>query len=297
MGALTPPRIEKDVVLPDDRRLGVAEFGPVRGRPIVWLHGTPGGRRQIPELLRRVLHAEDVRLIVVERPGYGSSTPHAYDDVRGFTRDVEHLVDALGVDRLGVAALSGGGPYALAIAHELGERVNAVAVLGGVAPHVGSDAAPGGLVGLLSPLGGVAKALSGPLGRLLSGIVQVSSPVSSAVFDVSTRVFPPGDRRVFADPLMKAMFIDDLIRSARGGLPGPALDFRLFVRHWGFELGALEHPVYFWQGDADPIVTLEQARIMVGRVQRGELIVRPGESHLGGFALADDAVKAILSHW
>ena len=51
-------------------------------------------------------------------------------------------------DRYGVVGLSGGGPYALACAHAQPDRVVAAALLGGVAPARGDEAAPGGLVQL-----------------------------------------------------------------------------------------------------------------------------------------------------
>ena len=46
---LTTPRLEGTITLSNGRRLGFAEFGSARGRAVLWLHGTPGARRQIPE--------------------------------------------------------------------------------------------------------------------------------------------------------------------------------------------------------------------------------------------------------
>lgn len=295
--SLTPPRIETVVCLPDGRRIGVAEYGPARGRPVVWLHGTPGGRHQIPEPLRAALGELDVRLIVVERPGYGSSTPHRYRDMRGIVEDVGYLLDGLGIDRFGVAALSGGGPYALAIGHGHGERVVAAAILGGVVPHAGPDAHPGGLVALAAPFSGVLRMVSAPMGAALGWAVQVLDPLGDPVFRAATRIFPPGDRAVFELPHMQAMFMHDIVHTARGGLSGPMLDLSLFTRYWGFRLADVGVPVHFWQGDADPIVTLEGAQQMADAVPTSTFRLRPGESHLGGFAVATEAIEAILGDW
>ena len=68
---LRPPRFEGTVVLEDDRHLGYAEYGPATGRAMLWFHGTPGARRQIPPEAHEAAHARDVRLIAVERPGIG----------------------------------------------------------------------------------------------------------------------------------------------------------------------------------------------------------------------------------
>jgi len=295
---LTPPRIEMSVDIGDGRRLGVAEYGPASGRPVLWFHGTPGGRRQIPESLRSRLPGDDIRLIVVERPGYGASTPHAYPNVVAVTDDVGALLDALAVDRFAVAGLSGGGPYALACGYAFPDQVVAVSILGGVTPHVGPDASPGGLVRLLAPLGPVTGPLARPVGAIFQGLVVVLAPLlGTTAIDLTARLFPEGDRLVFAEPENKLMFLDDIVRTVRGGLPGPALDLRVFLRDWGFRLGDVRVPVHFWQGDADPIVTIDQARRMADQIPDATFVLRPEESHLGGFAAAHEAVARAMAHW
>jgi len=297
---LTPPRVEMVIALPGDRKIGVAEFGPAGGRPILWFHGTPGGRNQIPEPLRRSLEDLDVRLVVVERPGYGDSTRYLHPTIRAFGDDVEKILDALGIDRFGVAALSGGGPYALGVGHTFADRVVAVSVLGGVVPRVGPEALPGGLIDALSPIAGVARVANRPVGAALGWTIKLMSPFGSSAFQLITQtlpLFPPGDKAVFAQPHMQSMFMGDIVQSAQGGLSGPVLDLVLFTRHWGFELGDVAVPVHFWQGDADPLVSLEQGTKMAEAVPESYLVVRHGESHLGGFATAVDAVDAILGHW
>src|SRR5438093_499432 len=63
MAQITPPRIEGRVRVRDGRKLGFAEFGPADGRPILWLHGTPGARRQIPEEARLAAEEVGVRFV------------------------------------------------------------------------------------------------------------------------------------------------------------------------------------------------------------------------------------------
>jgi len=294
---LTPPRVEAVIALPGGRRIGMAEYGPARGRPVLWFHGTPGGRHQIPESLRRSLHDHDARVIVVERPGYGESTHHLYPAMRSINEDIGYLMDALEIERFGVAALSGGGPYALAVSHGHGDRVVAAAILGGVAPHIGPESHAGGLVSALAPVAGLARVTSRPIGAALGLVVRLMDPVKDPVFRATAKVFPPGDQAVFGIPEMQAMFLHDIARTARGGLPGPVLDLVLFTRDWGFRLADVRVPVHFWQGDADPIVTLEQAQRMAEAVPDSSLSVRPGESHLGGFAASTEAIEAVLDHW
>lgn len=46
----------------------------------------------------------------------------------------------------------------------------------------------------------------------------------------------------------------------------------------------------WWHGDADPIVPLEAARCAASHLPDVELVLRPEESHLGGFAAADEVL-------
>lgn len=112
MSELDRPRLEGSVAVRGGRRLSFAEFGVPRGSAIVWMHGTPGGRRQLPVEARRFAEDSGIRIIGIDRPGIGSSTPHLYRDILDWTGDLVRLCDVLDIDKLHVIGLSGGGPYA-----------------------------------------------------------------------------------------------------------------------------------------------------------------------------------------
>lgn len=295
---LAAPREERTVRVAPDRRLGIAEFGPEDGRPVFWFHGTPGARRQVPPAARLAAHELGVRVIGVDRPGTGASTGHLYRDVRAFADDVIVVADELGLDRFGVVGLSGGGPYVLACAHELPERVVAAVVLGGVAPTVGDDAAPGGVVELTHRFRHPIALARQPLGLALTTLVRLLRPVGHQGLALYSQLSPPGDREAFAAPGMEEMFLDDLNRAAAtGGLHAVTADVVLFGRHWGFSVRDIRVPVRFWHGDADNLVPLRHAEHLVALVPDAELQVRPGESHIGTLVVGDEAVRAVVDLW
>ena len=78
MANVERPALEGTVAVRDGRRLSFAEYGSPRGAAIIWMHGTPGARRQIPLEARRYADEHGLRIIGVDRPGIGSSTPHLY---------------------------------------------------------------------------------------------------------------------------------------------------------------------------------------------------------------------------
>jgi len=297
MSRLPPPRFEGSIRLDAGRRLGYAEFGPATGRPLVWLHGTPGARRQIAPQARELAHERGVRIVSVERPGIGDSTPHLYDAVLDFASDLRRLCDALEIERFAVAGLSGGGPYALACAHELPDRVVAAAILGGVAPSVGEDAAEGGASALSRTISPLLRRAHPPLGGLMRGLVRVLEPHADPVLDLFARLMPPGDQRVFEDAAVRRMFQEDLILGSRRYMQAIWLDMVLFGRPWGFALADLRVPVHLWYGDADTIVPVRHGEHLAERIPGAQLRIRPEEGHLGGLGASREIFDTLLGHW
>lgn len=293
-----PPRLEGTVAVDGGRRrLGFAEFGPPQGRAVVWLHGTPGARRQVPAEARVIAHRDGLRIVGIDRPGIGSSTPHVYDSVLAFTRDLEVVADSLGIDRMAVIGLSGGGPYALAAGAALPQRVTAVGVLGGVAPTVGPDAIGGGLVALGTRLRPVIRVGRVPIGIGLTQMVRLARPLASPALEAYARFSPAGDRRLLARPEFKAMFLDDLLNGSRKQLSAPLADVLQFTSHWGFTASDVAVPVRWWHGDADHIIPFAHGQHMVQRLPDAELRVLPGESHLGGLGMAEDILSTLIGTW
>jgi pimeloyl-ACP methyl ester carboxylesterase len=288
---LLPPNREGTVRLLDGRTLGYAVFG--HGDPaVVWLHGTPGGRRQIPPAARAFAARHGVRVIGVERPGIGDSTPHLYPSILAFAQDVDTLLDQLGIDRCGVVGLSGGGPYALACAHALA-RVRVCGVLGGVAPSRGPEAIEGGVT-TLTRHAALIERVHKPIGAALSAVIRSAHPFASPAFDLFMKFSREGDREVFGAPGMKAMFLDDMLRASRSGVRSMVFDYLLFSRDWGFLLREIDTPTHFWHGDADPFVPLQHGEHQARLVKDSTLTVQPGQSHLGGLGIAEDVLAKML---
>jgi pimeloyl-ACP methyl ester carboxylesterase len=213
-----------------------------------------------------------------------------------FAGDLEILLDKLGLAELAVIALSGGGPYALAVGYAMPERVRVVGVLGGVAPTRGPDAPPGGLLALIARVAPLLPPLRIPFGMALGFVTLVLGPVGHQAVHAYARISPPGDRAVLVQPPIEAMFLDDLTNT-RGRLRAPVDDLILFTRDWGFSLCDVTVPVKWWHGDADPFVPLSHGEHCVNLMPDAELFVRRGESHLGGFGASTEVLDTILATW
>lgn len=291
------PKLEGNIAVGEDRQISFAEFGNPQGRAVFWLHGTPGARRQIPTEARTFAARKNIRLIGIDRPGIGSSTPYQYENVLGFTDDLRTIADTLGINRFAVIGLSGGGPYTLATAAAMPDRVVMAAVLGGVAPLIGEDGISSGLMELAKIVRPVLEVADTPIRWVAGSLIKLIGPFGSPALDLYARISPDGDRNLLSRPEFKAMFLDDLLNGSRKQLAAPFADIVVFARDWGFRLEDVKVPVRWWHGDADHIVPYAHGEHAVARIADAEMYTLPGESHLAGLGVPEDILTKILEVW
>jgi pimeloyl-ACP methyl ester carboxylesterase len=295
--AIARPKLEGKIAVGDDRQLGFAEFGDPQGRAVFWLHGTPGARRQIPTEARVFAEKHNVRLIGIDRPGIGSSTSHQYHTVIAFAEDLRAVADTLGVDKMAIVGLSGGGPYTLGCAAAMPDRIVTVGVLGGVAPTRGADAIGGGVMALASYVAPLLERAGLPIRLAAVAFIWAIRPLAEPALYLYARMSPEADRRLLARPEFKAMFLDDLLNGSRKQLAAPFADVVVFAREWGFTLEQVKVPVCWWHGDRDHIVPFGHGRHVVARLPDAELYRMPGDSHLAGLGRAEEILRKIVEVW
>ncbi|MEZ4679971.1 MAG: alpha/beta fold hydrolase [Caldilineaceae bacterium] len=121
------------IELSDGRMLGYAEYGDRQGLPVFHFHGGNSSRLE-GQWLADAATSHHIRLLAPDRPGFGLSDPHPERTFLSWAVDVANVADALDIDRFAVMGLSGGAPHAAVVAHQLPQRVTAVALVSGLAP-------------------------------------------------------------------------------------------------------------------------------------------------------------------
>jgi pimeloyl-ACP methyl ester carboxylesterase len=266
------------LTLRDGRSLSYALSGDPAGKPVFYFHGWPGSRLEV-ELLAPAALAAGLSLIAVDRPGYGGSSFKPGRALAEWPADVAELADALGHRRFAAAGVSGGGPYAAAVARFLGPRLTAVAIVCGLGPTDRSQATKGMM----------------PVNRFIFGVAARVPPVLRALLALMARELrrrpetamprilaglPEVDRRVLQRPEMAAIFSRSTLEAFRHGTRGAAWDGRLYVRPWGFRVQEIEVPVHLWHGEVDRNVPIAMGRLQAEAIPRCQAHFFADEGHL-----------------
>ncbi|HWJ83357.1 MAG TPA: alpha/beta hydrolase [Nocardioides sp.] len=279
-----------ELTLADGRVLEHLTFGAPEGAPVVLFPGTPataaGGA-----VVAEAAAAAGVRLIATSRPGYGRSTTSPPGLV-AVARDTVELLDALGVARVGVHGISGGGPYALALAAAAPERVDRVVVSAGPGSHLD--------LGGLSETEAAAVRLSqagdhDDAARLLhpEAAEQFGDAASMSLADFRARHFPAGPPpdSWFADrPGPFELFVADMHRAVQRP-DGYVRDNLSWCGPWDVDLAAITCPVLLAYGRDDPTVPAAHGEWLAARLPHAELQLHPGGHGDVTFGLAAEAYE------
>ena len=264
----------------DGRALAVYEAGDPRGRPVLAIYGTPSGGL-VYQRHEADARTRGVRFLTYDRPGYGRSDPRPGRTVADCVDDVAALADALGIERLAVWGVSGGGPHALACAALLPDRVPAAASLASVAPY-GAEG--------LDWLDGMGEENIREFGLALDGrealepyLREQAGGLANAgpddLLTVWATLLTPVDAAV-ATADFAAYLLENANAAMAGGVDGWLDDDLAFTEPWGFDLRSIGVPLLLWHGDQDRFVPLAHGRWLAERIPGVESRLTADEGHL-----------------
>jgi pimeloyl-ACP methyl ester carboxylesterase len=269
---------DQSLQLADGRRLGFRVYGDPHGAPVLFLHGTPGSRLKFS-----LVHEDGKRLglaiLAPDRWGYGLTEAPAKPSLRAFADDMAALMDQTGHRRFAVGGISGGGPYAAAVAACLPSRVAALA--------------------LVSPVGLIADAGLGPSLPLLHRLRFTVLPRRPRTVSTALRAYrwslahtprlarrlttwraPRPDKRLIRRPEVGPRLLRSFSEGLRPGTAGPNIDLGIFGRPWNIDLAHIDAPARLWIGSRDSNVPLAAARALAQRISDCVVTELPDAGHL-----------------
>lgn len=279
----------------DGSRIGFAEFGDPRGQPVLAIHGTPGSRFMFA-LTDQAARARGLRILAPERPGYGLSDFRRNGALTHAGYDMRSFADALGLSRFAVLGVSGGGPYAIAGAAAMLDRITLLALVSPVGPIADCPkrVPMTSLHRLIFKTIGPSRASGATFFWSLRHLVRFAPNL--AYRGLMQRV-APSDRKVLLRPEVKANLQTVLREGLRPGIEGARQDLRLFCGPWGLRLDEVDVPAIVWQGSDDVIVPPGATYYLAETLPNCRLDVIQGGGHYWVFAQVErvlDAVQAAL---
>jgi pimeloyl-ACP methyl ester carboxylesterase len=279
------------IVLPDGRTLGYREYGDPAGSPCVYLSGTPASSAAA-QLMDETAKEMGVRWIAVDKPGYGASTFQPERSLRSITGDVVALADLLGLQRFAVAGESGGGPWTLALAHDLHDRLTTAILIGGIGPTSNRSLLTG-MTRVNRLLLGLARRAPWALRLSMNQMARaVADPVKAQrLLHNRAKAAPAIDRPTFSEPAVLAGMREALA----GGGHGAAQEFCLFANEWDFQLEDIATHVQLFHGELDTFVPIAIARDIARRVPNCSTDFRSDLGHLISVHRKEDILQAVLN--
>jgi pimeloyl-ACP methyl ester carboxylesterase len=274
--------------LRDGRALGYEEWGRGDGVPILGFGGTTMSR--LAHLGDEAPEAAGVRLILVDRPGYGLSDFQPARRLLDWPGDIVQLADELGLERFAVFGMSGGGPHAAACAYALPDRISALGLVSSPGPAWDRPEIRYSLPPHRRPLIEVAARDPDEAARLLLDDCR------RELEDLAARPDDDAGWDATASPAVNARFRASLFETLARGPEGYAHDlFLLFVTPWGFRPEEISVPTLIWHGDRDLAVPLGVGEFFDRTIPRSSLHVLPGEGHLLLWSHAEEILASLAA--
>jgi pimeloyl-ACP methyl ester carboxylesterase len=262
------PRRDHVLVRVDGRRIGWSEWGDPQGPAVLLLHRNPGSRLLDPDPAATAA----VRLITLDRPGYGRTDPMDDPTFAVVAADVGAVADELHLDEVAVIGWSGGGMFALETAAFLGERARSLSLVCTPAPDDEIPWMPDDFRPLVASIGADPPAALAPVTEACS--FYGDNPESMVASDPSD-----ADAEVRAVPAVGDALAAMMREGARQGAIGMASDIVAGCRGDRPSLDKLRMRVCLWYGEADWIGP-QHGDWYADRIEGSQLNVVAGAGHL-----------------
>ena len=261
--------------LSDGRKMGYAEYGNPKGLPVFLFHGNPGSRLSWG-LMPGAPFLPNIHIIAPDRPGYGLTdfSPYALEN---WPANIAELADHLGIGKFAVFGPSGGGPFALACAWKIPDRLSATGVFGSVGPNV-----PEATKGVIRSVRLLWK-VSNPLFWLIKLQMRImASMVKKNPEKLSMQLrdleLSDWDKKIFDRPEIKNIFIKDFPEAYRQNGIGSAYDTTIPER-WPIPLEHIKIRVHVWHAEPDILVG-NMPKYIAQKLPRVHLEIIPNTGHL-----------------
>ena len=291
----TNPSSHQLFTLPDSRTLSYATYGASTGPVVFHLHGL-GDSRLTGALFDQPGKTLGVRIIAIDRPGIGSSSPQPNRTALDHAEDIRLLAAHLGAKTYSVVGVSGGGPYALACARALpAEQLSSVSLVCGFGPYQLTVRHSRWVVWLFYQ---VCSRLPFLLRWMRASEIKRLQSMTTEKFVADTKVQLDGwlyrllapndkDAALFRDEGFLTLCVEVMREHFKQGIVGHMEEWRVMTaKDIGFDLGEVRRdlPVHLWYGMQDGSVSWRVGEAIAEAIGGNAKLYVRDEAHLSMIA-------------
>ncbi|PFX64764.1 alpha/beta hydrolase [Bacillus toyonensis] len=249
------------ITLQDGRKLAYIEYGKTNGLPVMLFHGTPGSR--IWSLTDDMVAKRfGIRLISIDRPGYGLSDPKRNRTVLDWAEDVNELSDQLKLQTFSIIGVSGGGAYAAACAYQIPERLQSVQMVSSATPFE-NEKPPASMC----RENRIAFFISKRLPLLLKWVYRTQKKQMEKNPEKYIQGLKKGNTHlckwdqqfIQTDEDIKLAMIH-MKEALRNSVDEAVAEPALLAKYWGFNFQDISIPIHIWHGTADTLSSIEEIK-------------------------------------
>lgn len=239
-----------------------------------FFHGWPSSRFQA-KVTDETARKLGIRVISLDRPGYGISDFKEQRTLLDWPDDVIAVADKLTIKKFAAIGISGGGPYAAVCAYKIPNRLSNVGIVVGLAP---TD-----IEGVLQGMAFFNK-FFWHCYHIFPFLIELNSSFHFAqarkylpdIFSFGYRA--KADRNLLSKAV-KQDIVHNRDEAFRQGKKGCAMDLKLYTNDWGFHLQDVKTPVFLWYGEVDKNVSYKMGAYYASQIPNSKLVVYPNEGH------------------
>lgn len=260
------------------------EYGDPQGTPLFYYHGWPSSRLQA-RLAHHLAKDRNLRLITMDRPGMGKSTLIPDRHLNDWPTLMERFADHLGITKFSQLGVSGGGPYVLACAAKIPNRLTASAVLAGMVPI---------------PLTTLGTSGLHPLYRAMIPFRKAPATIFTGLFGIASAATRTNPNKLPISLMIRSLaeqdrillhHSDDVWRVATtsfsegvsSGGKGVMTDAEIYFQTPDFSPSGITHPIRYWHGGDDKNIPQNLAEDLTKSMPHADLEIA---QELGHFSLA-----------
>ena len=274
--------VRRMLTLSDGRGLEYFSLGPEAGYPVLVFDALSGVAIDVlgyPDLCLKYLELYNIRLVTPCRPGGFRSEAKVMQSLRDFSSDVEQLLDHLGLSRVGVLSLSFGSGSALAVAHDLGPRVEKIVLSSAAYPtyrhpnwreldqfyHMSS------ILGRHWP---------SMLRQVIPFLVRSILQNRDSYFDrYCKRTRSSDDVEILSHPVVRRRTAEMLAQRTAMGMDGMVEENLLNAQGWDFAVQDITAPVEVFQGTLDNVAPVQGAELLAEHLPNAKFTAMDDKGH------------------